>query len=85
MSALATLRAAAGLEEYMDLLEERLEEAVGSQAGLVREIGTETLAAGGKRLRPLLAEHWEPLLAEPGERVWTDDFSNVLGAIDWSG
>ena len=45
MSALATF-APAGLDEYMDLLEERLEEAVASQAGLVREIGTETLAAG---------------------------------------
>jgi geranylgeranyl pyrophosphate synthase len=38
----------------MDLIEERLEEAVASRPGVLREIGTETLAAGGKRLRPLL-------------------------------
>ena len=43
------------------------------------------VARSPERLRPLLARDWEPLRAEPGERVWTDDFSNVLGAIDWSG
>ena len=43
------------------------------------------VARSPERLRPLLAENWEPLRAQPGERVWTDDFSNVLGAIDWSG
>ena len=42
------------------------------------------VARSPERLRPLLAEDWEPLRADPGERVWTDDFSNVLGAIDWS-
>jgi geranylgeranyl pyrophosphate synthase len=69
VSALATVRAAAGLDEYMDLLEERLEEAVGSQAGLVREIGTETLAAGGKRLRPLLVFLATPVEERTGERA----------------
>jgi geranylgeranyl pyrophosphate synthase len=51
---LATIRAAPGLEDYLELLESRLEEAVGSHPGLVGEIGVETLAAGGKRLRPVL-------------------------------
>jgi geranylgeranyl pyrophosphate synthase len=69
MSALATVRSAAGLDEYMGLLEERLEEAVGSQSGLVREIGTETLAAGGKRLRPLLVFLATPLEQRTGERA----------------
>jgi geranylgeranyl pyrophosphate synthase len=69
MSALATVRSAAGLDEYMDLLEERLGEAVGSQSGLVREIGTETLAAGGKRLRPLLVFLATPLEERTGERA----------------
>jgi geranylgeranyl pyrophosphate synthase len=54
MSALATIRAVPGLDTYLDLLEERLEESVGSHPGLVGEIGAETLAAGGKRLRPML-------------------------------
>ncbi|HXV58572.1 MAG TPA: polyprenyl synthetase family protein [Gaiellaceae bacterium] len=54
MNALATVRAAPGLDEYLARLEERLEEAVSSHPGLVGAIGTETLAAGGKRLRPVL-------------------------------
>jgi geranylgeranyl pyrophosphate synthase len=54
VSALATVRAAAGLDVFMELLEERLGAAVASRPGLLRDIGTETLAAGGKRLRPLL-------------------------------
>ena len=37
------------------------------------------------RLRPLLDSGWEPLRAHPGPRVWTDDFSNILSVIDWSG
>jgi hypothetical protein len=43
------------------------------------------LARSERHLRPLLVNGWEPLRAEAGTRVWTDDFSNVLGAIDWSG
>jgi hypothetical protein len=43
------------------------------------------LARSQDRLAPLLGHGWEPLHAEPGDRVWTDDYSNVLGAIDWSG
>ena len=26
---------------------------------------------------------WQPLQIAPGARPWTDDFSNVLGAVDW--
>jgi geranylgeranyl pyrophosphate synthase len=54
VSALAAVRAAPGLEEYLDVLELRLEGAVESHPGLVGRIGTETLTAGGKRLRPVL-------------------------------
>jgi geranylgeranyl pyrophosphate synthase len=54
VSALATVRAAPGLDAYLELLEERLERSVGSHPGLVGEVGTDTLAAGGKRLRPVL-------------------------------
>jgi geranylgeranyl pyrophosphate synthase len=54
VNALATIRSSPGLETYLELLEARLEESVGSHPGLVSEIGAETLAAGGKRLRPVL-------------------------------
>ena len=26
---------------------------------------------------------WQPVSARPGKRVWTDDFSNLLGAMKW--
>jgi geranylgeranyl pyrophosphate synthase len=54
VNALATIRSAPGLDDYLELLESRLEDAVSSHPGLVGTIGVETLAAGGKRLRPLL-------------------------------
>jgi geranylgeranyl pyrophosphate synthase len=54
VNALATIRSSPGLDTYLDLLEERLEESVGTSQGLAGEIGTDTLAAGGKRLRPVL-------------------------------
>ena len=53
MSALAEVRASPGLGTYLDVLELRLEQAVLSHPGLVSQVGTETLAAGG-RLRPVL-------------------------------
>jgi geranylgeranyl pyrophosphate synthase len=43
-----------GLELYLDELEERLDSAIASHRGVVAEVGGEALAAGGKRLRPLL-------------------------------
>src|ERR671932_2254 len=64
MSALADLRAAPGLDAYLEELEERLEEAVASHRGVVAEVGAEALQAGGKRLRPLLVF----LATPPGER-----------------
>ena len=62
MSTLATLRSGPGLERYLALLEVRLDEAVRAHSGLAARVGTETLAAGGKRLRPLLV-----FLATPPE------------------
>jgi geranylgeranyl pyrophosphate synthase len=62
MSALATVRAAPGLDGYLERLELRLEQAVASHPGLVGAIASETLAAGGKRLRPVLV-----FLATPPE------------------
>jgi len=54
MSALAAIRESPDLDAYLAALEERLELAVGACRGVVSEIGAEALAAGGKRLRPLL-------------------------------
>jgi octaprenyl-diphosphate synthase len=51
---LAAIREADGLEEYLDAIEERLARTVASHPGLVAAVGNEALAAGGKRLRPLL-------------------------------
>lgn len=55
MSALAVVRAAPGLEEYLDAVEGRLAAAVSSHPGTVGLVGADALAAGGKRLRPALA------------------------------
>jgi geranylgeranyl pyrophosphate synthase len=52
--ALASIRELPGLHEYLDELEERLYECVSTHGGLVSAVGQEALAAGGKRLRPLL-------------------------------
>jgi len=54
VSALATVQAAPGLDTYLEELEDRLAIEVAARPGLVAEIGTEALASGGKRLRPLL-------------------------------
>src|SRR5438105_4180633 len=54
MTALAAIRESPGLDAYLDGLEGRLLEAVAAHPGLVSEVGAEALAAGGKRLRPLL-------------------------------
>jgi geranylgeranyl pyrophosphate synthase len=65
LSALATVRAAPGLDAFLGLLEQRLQRSVASHPGLVGEVGSETLAAGGKRLRPVLVF----LCATPEERT----------------
>jgi len=54
VSTLSAIREAEGLEEYLDALEERLARSVASHPGVVAAVGNEALAAGGKRLRPLL-------------------------------
>jgi geranylgeranyl pyrophosphate synthase len=54
MTALAVVQAAPGLDAYLAELEDRLRAAVATHPGTVAEAGAEALAAGGKRLRPLL-------------------------------
>jgi geranylgeranyl pyrophosphate synthase len=54
MSVLTAIGHAPGLDSYLDELEERLEVAVRTHPGVVSEVGVDALAAGGKRLRPLL-------------------------------
>ena len=54
MSAVATVRSTPGLESYLDALESRLAAAVTAQPGVVADASVETVAAGGKRLRPVL-------------------------------
>ncbi len=65
MSALAEIREAPGLDAYLAELEDRLELAVGTYRGVVSEVGAEALAAGGKRLRPLLVYLSSPPGTEP--------------------
>ena len=65
MSALAEIREAPGLDSYLVELEERLEASIGSHRGVVSDIGAEALAAGGKRLRPLLVFLSAPRTSEP--------------------
>ena len=65
MSALSAIREAEGLEEYLDALEERLARSVASHPGVVAAVGNEALAAGGKRLRPLLVFLSTPPGVEP--------------------
>ena len=64
-STLSAIREAEGLEEYLDALEERLARSVASHPGLVAAVGNEALAAGGKRLRPLLVFLSTPPGREP--------------------
>jgi geranylgeranyl pyrophosphate synthase len=66
VTALAAVQETPGLEAYLAELEERLHAVVASHPGTVAEAGSEALAAGGKRLRPLLvflASTGEPPLA----------------------
>lgn len=55
MTTLEDVRALPGLDAYLDEVEERLASAVASHGGREAAVGTDALAAGGKRLRPLLA------------------------------
>ncbi len=62
MTALASIREVPGLDAYLDELELRLEAAVRTHPGVVSAVGVDALAAGGKRLRPMLV-----FLAAPAE------------------
>src|SRR5215204_4383106 len=55
MTTIEDVRNLPGLDAYLDEVEARLVAAVALQPGRVGELGAEALAAGGKRLRPLLA------------------------------
>ena len=58
-----TASAPSSLDPYLAELEDQLERAVGSHAGIVAEVGAEAISAGGKRLRPLLV-----FLSSPPDR-----------------
>jgi geranylgeranyl pyrophosphate synthase len=55
VTALETVRATAGLDEYLASVETELGQAVERYPGVVAEVGRGALEAGGKRLRPALA------------------------------
>ena len=65
MTTLTEIREAPGLEGYLDAIEERLARTVASHPGLVAAVGNEALAAGGKRLRPLLVFLSAPAGTDP--------------------
>jgi len=54
VTTLEDVRKLPGLDAYLEQVERRLGSAVAGRPGLVAEVGTGALAAGGKRLRPLL-------------------------------
>ena len=62
---MAGIEAVPGLGGYLDALEERLARTVASHPGLVAAVGNEALAAGGKRLRPVLVFLSTPPGREP--------------------
>jgi geranylgeranyl pyrophosphate synthase len=62
LTTLEAVVALPGVDDYMVRVEERLAAAVGVRGGRVSAVGADALAAGGKRLRPLLAF----LCAPPG-------------------
>jgi geranylgeranyl pyrophosphate synthase len=64
VTTLAEVRRVPGLDAYLEEVEVRLATAVTAYDGVVAGVGAEALAAGGKRLRPLLAF----LAAAPGSR-----------------
>jgi geranylgeranyl pyrophosphate synthase len=65
MSSLTTIHETEGLEEYLGEIEQRLLGAVSCHPGLAATVGAEALAAGGKRLRPLLVFLAAPSGREP--------------------
>src|SRR4029079_17335901 len=65
MSSLTTIHETEGLEEYLGEIEQRLLRGVSWHRGLAATVGAEALAAGGKRLRPLLVFLAAPSGREP--------------------
>jgi geranylgeranyl pyrophosphate synthase len=65
VSVLENVRAAAGLVGYLAAVEGRLAAAVASHPGVVAGVGSDALAAGGKRLRPVLSFLSAPVDASP--------------------
>ena len=65
MTALAAIQETPGLHDYLEELEARLEQTVGSHPGLVAAVSRDALSAGGKRLRPLLVFFATPPGEEP--------------------
>ncbi len=59
------MREAPGADSFLDELEERLQIAVAHNPGTVAAVGADALAAGGKRLRPLLVFLASPPHSEP--------------------
>ena len=53
------------IDEYLEAVEERLARTIASHPGVVAAVGNEALAAGGKRLRPLLVFLSTPADREP--------------------
>src|SRR5207247_4827938 len=85
VTALETIREAPGLDRYLELLEERLEETVAAYPGLLGEIGADTLAAGGKRLRPLLVFLSTPRAEREGQRAVAGGAAVALGHMETLG
>jgi geranylgeranyl pyrophosphate synthase len=65
VTALAAIQETPGLHDYLDELEERLEQTVRTHPGLVAAVSADALNAGGKRLRPLLVFFATPPGAPP--------------------
>ena len=65
MSALTEIHETEGLDVYLEEIEQRLLTAVRCHPGLASTVGAEALAAGGKRLRPLLVFLAAPAGREP--------------------
>ena len=65
MSALETVRAASGLDAFLEEVEQRLEDSVSAYPGLVGRVERGRARRGGKRLRPALAFLSAPPGAEP--------------------
>ena len=66
MSTVAAVLEVPGVSTYLDAVEERLRETVGRSGGEVSAAGVDTLASGGKRLRPMLVHLCAP---PPGGRA----------------